>query len=75
MKPQVHGWQPSRRLSTIQREVPPCPPNLGPVVQFNSDSPHFFNENKIWKGLRSGIPGVKKAWVSFPQGVEEEEGW
>ena len=65
MKPQVDGWQASRCLSTIQREVLLCPPKLGPVVQYNSYSPHFFTENRMWKGMPSGIPGIKEAWVSF----------
>lgn len=61
-KLQVVGCQPSRCQSVIQREVPLCPPKLGPPVKFNSYSPRFFNENRIWI-----IPGVKEAWVSFPR--------
>lgn len=33
-----------RHLSGIQREAPLCPPELGPMVQFNSYLPYFFNE-------------------------------
>lgn len=59
---QVDGCQPSRYQSVIQREVPLCPPKLGPLVKFNSYSPPFFNENRIWI-----ILGIKEAWVSFPR--------
>lgn len=52
----------------IRRQVPLCPPELGPVVKSDSYPPCFFNElsgNRIPKGMPSGIPGKKEAWVSF----------